>query len=544
MKRPRRVKPEVTEALQEMLQKPVEGEQALEAIREQLREKAKNDLWFLAYHILGYKDIDNDLHHEMCYRWQKRHYKRLTLWMVPRGHLKTTLWTITDAVQEKLRDPDHRHLIVNAKLDNAESILFEIKQHFESNELLRWLFPEYCWDLAPKRKRDMCKVRSDRLDFPCRTKWKKEGNIEIMSVGSSLVSKHFDKFTFDDPTNDKFVENPEVRTSNYNWYMNALQLRDGPYTPIRIIGTRWHFDDMYGRLIRKEEAWRKDFLKNPRGKARMLMYIRRAVEEDVDGNVRAIWPERYTIDDLDEIRDSVGAYIYSCQFDNNPLPSDSAVFKRDDIQNIHPWEIPKTCLNFIGVDLADEDTKKGDFSAIVVISVDHTGKVYVREVIRGKIFPLELIDTLIDLNDRYKPVRIGVETTAFQKSIYKYWQRVATARAIFMPWKEVKRSASKFMRILQLQPIVERREFYLTSGMINYDHLILEMMEYTGKDSAYDDCLDALQAAYECSFEAPGEEVELYKPTSAKVIFDTLFGGDMFDPSTRTRRKGHFIGAA
>lgn len=537
----RRIKPEVLNLVEEIMDRPVEGEAFLEQVRQELRERCKTDLWFLAYFGLHYRDIDNPLHHEMCYRWMKRKDKRITLWMVPRGHLKTTLWTISDAVQEKLNDPNHRHLIVNAKLDNAEAILTEIKQHFESNEMIRWLFPEYCWDLVTKKQRDMCKVRSDRIDFPCRTKWVKEGNIEIMSVGSSLVSKHFDKFTFDDPTNDKFVENADVRTGNYNWYLNALQLRDGPYTPVRIIGTRWHFDDMYGRLIRKEEAWRKDFIKNPRGKARMLMYIRRAVETDTNGEERPIWPERYEREDLEEIQDNIGSYIYSCQFDNNPLPSESAVFKRDDIQDIYPWKVPNNVLNFIGVDLADEDTKKGDYSAIVVISMDQYGKTYVREVIRGKIFTLELVETLIELNEKYKPVRIAVETNAFQKSIYKYWMRESSRRGIYMPWKEVNRSKSKFMRMLQMQPIVERGDFYIVSGIANREHLILEMLEFTGKDSAFDDCLDAMQAAYESAYDAPEPDDPGPIPGTAAAVFDELFGD--FNAESETISGGFYIGA-
>ena len=520
----KKVSSEILSFVNDTLGQSGTGEVFLEKVRLQLRARVQADIWFLAYHILNYKDIDNDLHHEMCYIWDKRKHRRVTLWLIPRGHLKTTLWTISDIIQEKLNDPNHRHLLTNAKLENAESMLAEVRGHFETNVLLRWLFPEYCWDLAPKSDRDRCKITVGRLDFPCRTVWKKEGNIEVMSVGASLVSKHFDKITFDDMVNDKLVDNAEVRQGNYDWYRNALQLRDRPSTPIRIIGTRWHFDDPYGRLLRKEESYRKQQRLLGERKARMLSYVRTATEPADNGVLRPIWPERFTLSDLAEIKDDIGSYIYSCQYENNPLPDESAIFKRDQLQEIYPWEMPKNVQYFIGTDLADEDTKKGDYSAIVVIAVDETGRVFVEEVIRGKIFTLEFVDLLIDLCKKYNPIRVAVETNAFQKSIYKYWKKVSRDRGAMIPWKECYRTSAKFRRILQLQPVVERGDFFIIEGMTGKDHMILEMVEYTGKSSAYDDCLDALQSAYECSFEV--EELDDEEPPgdSAAVIFDQLFG--------------------
>ncbi len=88
-----------------------------------LRERCKNDLWFFAFHVLEMRDMDNPLHRDMAARWQARKDKRFSLWMVPRGHLKTSLWTEAGTLWEFINDPDQRCLIVNAKLDNAIAFL-------------------------------------------------------------------------------------------------------------------------------------------------------------------------------------------------------------------------------------------------------------------------------------------------------------------------------------------------------------------------------------------------------------------------------------
>ena len=70
----------------------------LAALRQQLRLRCKEDLWFFAYNCCGYKDIDTELHHMMCSEWAKRSMLIHTLWMIPRGHLKTSLWTVAGSL--------------------------------------------------------------------------------------------------------------------------------------------------------------------------------------------------------------------------------------------------------------------------------------------------------------------------------------------------------------------------------------------------------------------------------------------------------------
>lgn len=466
----------------------------LEAARLELRRRCKDSLWFFAYHALEMKDIDTVLHHDMAERFQRRSNRRYTLWLVPRGHLKTSLWTESGTLWSLINNPHRRHLIVNAKLDNAEGILHDIRQFVTTREVFRWLFPEYCIDLAPRHKQKQCRDLLDRLDMPC-SNWagRREGTIQIMSVEASLVSKHFDEMWYDDPVNDINSSTKEYRDKIQAWFRNSLQLRDSPMTTlVRVIGTRWNFDDLYSRIIKQEMARREAQMQaGKKVRPRWLFYIRSAEERDGAGKLRSIWPERYSHASLMAIKEEVGSYIYSCQYENNPLPEENAIFKYNDIHLINKFEVPEDVTSFAAIDMADEETTKGDYTVITVASFDSQNRMYVREIQRGRFMPKEIVERVVRMVKLWDLKKVAIETTGFQKTIYRFAKQHSAEMGVNVPWVEMQRGkTSKRKRILALQPRVERGDFYVVQGIKNIDWLIDEMSTYD--QGAHDDILDTL----------------------------------------------------
>lgn len=466
---------------------------------------------------------------DMCERWQQRIGRRFSLWLLPRSHLKTSIFTEAGTLWELINDPHLRFLIVNAKLDNAVDILANLKACVEGNDIFRWLFPEYCPDLASKSDKDRCKWLTHRLDFPCsKYAGRKEGNIEVMSVGASLVSKHYDRMIFDDPVNDENTTTKEYRDKVDRWYRNALQLRHDANSIVRLIGTRWHFDDMYSRRM-KEEMARRNHQKQAGETVtpRYFIYHRQVVERvEADGdsivgydNVQPIWAERYSKAAIEEIREENGSYIFSCQYMNNPLPEEDAVFKHSDIHFVEDWEIPEKATTFMSCDLAVEDVERGDWWVITVASFDHLGKMYVREVIRDKLLTSSFLAHVAALNTKWRPLKVSVEATAFQKTLNKTYREWSAKEGHNIPWVEVDRGrSSKFKRILSLQPRVERGDFSVVEGIKNADWLVEEMTTYPR--STHDDILDTLADLESLFFSAP----ESFVREVPKDTYDGYYG--------------------
>lgn len=467
----------------------------------------------------------------MCRRWVRRRHRRFSLWLIPRSHLKTTLWTVAGTLWEfiqdwvelpgkkKVRGQNLRYLIVNAKLDNAVDILRDIKSIVTTNDMFKWLFPEYAPDESWQRGKGKGRWLGDRIDFPnSKQAGRKEGSIEVMSVGASLVSKHYDVMIFDDPVNDENTTTKQYRDRIYKWYRDALQLRNDPITSrVRLIGTRWHFDDLYSRILKQEKMRREQHAqKGEATKPVYLVYTRKAVEEG-----RPIWPERFTLGELNRLKkEELGTYIYSCQYDNDPVPEEDAYFKVSDIKNIDDLDLPDNLVYFAAVDMADEETTRGDFTVLTVAGFDSVGKMYVVEVQRGKYSQLELLNRIHSTVQRYGIQKVGVETTGFQKAIFRNYQHESEINGWFIPWTEMKRGrASKFQRSLSLQPLVERGDFHIIGDMKNADWLIEELTTFPY--GAHDDILDTIVDIQHLYFTAPQEQIQS-KPEY--VTFDMAVG--------------------
>lgn len=522
----------IAEIIRQELSGPA-ADRKREALRMSLRHQVKQDLWLFARWCCGYADIDTSLHRGMCDRWQKRMNARFSLWLIPRSHLKTSLWTIAGTLWELVRNADLRVLIVNAKWDIAAAILAEIQSIVQTNEIFRFLFPEYCWDLAPKYKSARCVIRQERLDFPCSVNaGRKIGSIEIMSVGAKLVSQHYDLLIYDDPVNDENTTTRDFRDKIDTWYKNSLQLRVDLNSRVRVIGTRWHFDDLYARIIRKEEIRRKEHQDaGKRIKPQYLIYRRQVIE-----NGSPIWPERFKTEDLDDLRREIGTYIYSCQYLNDPLPEEDAYFKRKNIQLIEEFEVPSEIVNFMAVDLADEETTKGDFTVLTIASFDIDGNMYVREIIRDKLSILDVVEKIWFLCRKWNPQRVGIETTAFQKAVVKFYKRRATAEGWQIPWQELERSrASKFKRTLSFQPRVERGDFYYVADIPNCEWMIEEMTTFPL--GAHDDILDTLVDIENMSYSAP----KILEETKTPGTYDAVYG-PLFEDVEEIELESSFIG--
>lgn len=513
----------ITPQIEEFLRAKFEsGDQNdIQALLKFCRDRARRDLWFFCRYVIGYEDIETELHFDMAEKWQKRHKRQYSLWLIPRGHLKTSVWTVGGTLWEFINDPDQRHLIVNAKLENAKDILSDIRSVLETNDMFRLLFPEWCHDLAPREKSRRCKYGVERVDFPCSMfAGKKEGNIEIMGVEASLVSKHYDVMTFDDAVNDLNTTTKEYRDKIWRWFLNSLQLRHSPKdSVVRLIGTRWHFDDIYGRILeneirrRKEQKERKEKV-NPQ----YLIYRRRVRELDQENNqLVPIWPERFTDEVIKETREQVGSYIFSCQYENNPVSPDDAIFSRRNIQEIDEWDIPNTVYNFAAIDLADEGD---DYTVITVCSFDDDGKMYVRYIHRDHTLPSDLLEVIKTVVDLYGVHRVAIETQGFQQTIVRGYRDEARDKGYYIPWYEMKRSgrSSKFQRILGLQPLVEKGNFYVEEGISNFDWLVEEMTTITSTHMPkHDDILDTLADCYTIYYR-PSKIEEEERPESGSIV--------------------------
>lgn len=486
-----------------------------------LAELSKSCLFYLAFHILGYKDLDANLHWSMASQWQEN--ERHKLFLYPRGTFKTTMLTISGAIFEILNNPNIRILISNANLENSKTILKGIKDHFMFNERFRGMFPEFCPRLNQRKTVEF----GTQLDFsvPNRDIAIKESTVEVGSVEGNLVSRHYDLHIGDDLVSDK-------NTTTKDQIDKVDSFRQGVYCLLEpgtsrdiLIGTCWHWDDIYARIMNDKESPYK-------------VYRRQIWEPDAEGNLKSIFPKRFPIKVIKEIRKKQSAVLFSCQYLNLPIADEDAMFKKD---WINFYDLPKDkedLADFIDhlyrittIDPAASETNRADFSAIVTIGVGPDDETYVLETKRGRWNPGQLIDQIFRTFLKLKPNKIGIESFAFQKVLKWFIREEMRRRRTPLPIQELDRESmrSKTARIESLQPRVEHCPFKVTRDMID---LIDEMIRYPKAKN--DDLLDAL--AY---------SEQLRRTPPRRQVPDSLAGmrfGDLIKKLDEKKRQGRRIG--
>jgi predicted phage terminase large subunit-like protein len=150
------------------------------------------------------------------------------------------------------------------------------------------------------------------------------GGMVTAGIGGPLTGRGGDIVIVDDPVkNSEEAFSAVYREKTWEWFNSTLYTRLEPDAPIIVIQTRWHEDDLAGRLILQSEAGgeRWDIINLP------------AIAEDNDPLGRepgeALWPERYPIEVLKQIEESLGIYWFSALYQQKPIPVGKGLFQRE-----------------------------------------------------------------------------------------------------------------------------------------------------------------------------------------------------------------------
>jgi predicted phage terminase large subunit-like protein len=150
------------------------------------------------------------------------------------------------------------------------------------------------------------------------------GGMQTAGVGGALTGKGADLLIVDDPVkNAEQASSPTFREKTWEWYTSTAYSRLEPNGSIILIQTRWHADDLAGRVLANaqadsDEVW--DVLNLPA----------LAEKDDPLGRApgQALWPERYDEKALNRIKSVQGPFWWSSLYQQRPTPRDGGFFKR------------------------------------------------------------------------------------------------------------------------------------------------------------------------------------------------------------------------
>lgn len=462
--------------------------------KEALRRLCRIDLFFLIRFGLGRADIERQWLFERCREVQERPNDHLDLWS--REHYKSTIITFAKTIQdilashgdEPLKEWQGREITVGLFSHTrpiAKGFLRQIKYEFESNELLRDLFPDVLWQ--EPRKQSPKWSEDDGLVVKRKSN-PKEATIEAWGlVDGQPTSKHFMLMVYDDTVTEASVTTPEMiaKTTGAVELSYNLGSEGGRR---RWVGTRYHFSDTYKTVIDRGTV-------TPR--------VRLATSDGTLDGEPAIWSRETLI----AKRRDMGPYTFSCQIMQNPKADETQGFKEEWLRYYD--NVNRSGLNvYLLVDAANGKRKHNDYTAMWAVGLGSDKNYYVLDMVRDRLNLTQRASKLMDWHRKWQPKEVRYERYGLMADV-QHIQTVQEAETYRFDIIEVGGATPKDDRIKRLVPLFEQHRVYLPRTLHYTDYqgqtvdLVNVFIEQEYKAfpvPIHDDMLDALARIEEPDF--------------------------------------------
>ena len=312
------------------------------------------------------------------------------------------------------------------------------------------------------------------------------GAYRSAGVGAGITGMGADIGIIDDPVKDaKEANSQTIRDAVWDWYTTTFYTRLSPKSGILLGMTRWHEDDLAGRLLRE--------MANDGDQWRIVSFPAIAEEDEEYRNEgEALHPERYDLERLTKIKKAVGSQAWNALYQQRPSSKGGDIikgawFKRYSV-------LPRMKRVIIAGDTAQKIKQHNDFSVFLAAGLAVDGGVYIFDLIRGKWEAPELEQKLSDVWNKYRsmPVhKVYIEDKSSGTSLIQNIQRKQR-----IPIEGVQVDTDKYTRVLGVQGYIESGYIYLPNDAEWIEDFIKECEAFTATDShKHDDQVDAMVMA-------------------------------------------------
>ena len=431
-------------------------------------------------------------------------------------------WKLTPAVMAHYLTngwfamPPHIRLI-SARVASAISrgngrIIVSLPPRHGKSELLSvavpmWIFEVFPWarvmgtsygaDLAKdfsRRVRDELIGNEDRLTTRIRKDARLADRFETVrggvmyatGIGGAITGRGADLLLVDDYLkNAKDASSETIRDDIYHWFVSTAMSRLEPGGTVIILATRWHQDDLIGRLLEQApDVW--EYIRIP------------AIAEENDPLKRApgeaLWPERYNVEWLESQKALFGPYFWAALYRQDPISMHQALARGEIriVDSIDPatYSRLRMCRFW---DLAATEGE-GDYTSGTLLGEDdELGLTYWIDQIRAQIGPADveqLVRKTAEKDGPDVPIRMEEEPGSAGKTTISLYARKILRGYNF---EGIKSTGPKFVRAQPLYAAVHNGTTCMVRAPWNKE--LREELEI-GTEGDHDDQIDSSAGAF------------------------------------------------
>jgi predicted phage terminase large subunit-like protein len=341
------------------------------------------------------------------------------------------------------------------------------------------------------------------------------GTYYATGIGGSTTGRAATLLLVDDPIKAREeADSATQRNKTWSYYVSALTTRkqpepDGTAAIEIVILTRWHPDDVAGRLMETDD-WREGAWHHVNFPAvrKVSSNVKRSVAELPEDDPRfipqgqlskvsvtkrhyqdereeALWPERFPLEELKK-RERLDPREFASLYQQSPFIRGGNIIKESWWQ----WDDDKPDCNqlIIVADTAFKKTEQADFSVLMVMGLDRNGDMHILDLIRNKYdFPeLKRVCTQVNARWRGNGLRgMYIEDKASGQSLIQELRNQSGVSVL--PYKV---TADKVARLNAVTPLIEGGRVFLPRSAHWLDTFMLECQAFP--NGTNDDQVDAL----------------------------------------------------
>ena len=305
------------------------------------------------------------------------------------------------------------------------------------------------------------------------------GEYFAAGVGGAIAGRRADLAVIDDPVRSREdADSKKVRDAQWDWYKFDLLTRLKPGAAIVLIQTRWHEDDLAGRILSEEgDRWR------------VVSLPMEAEDNDPLGRSPGdpLWPEWFT----DRMRADAkrDARVWSALYQQRPVPDDGAYFLRDWLRPVEQLPPLETLRVYGGSDYA-VTADGGDYTVHVVVGVDPEDRIYVLDVWRRQAASDEWVEAWCDLVRKWRPIEWAEETGQIKAGVGPFLDRRARERRAYCYRRQFPTRGDKAVRAQSIRGRAAMGGLYLPVHAPWRAEFESELLRFPA--APHDDQVDAL----------------------------------------------------
>lgn len=282
---------------------------------------------------------------------ESRKLKRILI-SVPVRHGKTLL--VNKFIEWYMgRNPDHSIIHASANEANAQTFGKEIRNDIDTINY-KSIFPDItlATDSAATSKFDIV--------YPGTENGKLRGSYLAIGFGSSTQGKKGNLIVLDDVIGKaELTDSANFRQKMWDWYLGNIYTRKEPNAVIIVVQTRYHEDDIIGRLKKyhAHEEWFEINIPIQNTKGDWL------------------WLDRFSKKEYEDMRQGQSSRNWNAMYMQRPVQDEGEIFKRSEFK-MYPGDQALPEFEFIlqSYDTAYGEGQDGDYNAAITFGIFNAHK--------------------------------------------------------------------------------------------------------------------------------------------------------------------------